>query len=391
MAWPWCTIGRMSSALSPSRRMTATSAGSARGSQTLTDDGLVVFERARRHRELVDVVHPGVRTPVAEVVVVGEHGDRAGRVVVLRDDAEMAVEQAGHLLRDLAQQLGQVELARDGDGGLDEGLELALAGEAGGEVVAAADEGGELLDVLLLDAPMPARGARAGKEAGRGPAPDGVRRHAEPAGRVLHAQVHVATVPTGPPASQLRGSSRAGGLRSLMKTSGVAARTRIRQNPRCSARADGASSGDPLRCQGGDLDGALARESARGGTGETPRAAPRLGRDWRPSARSSAPPPAAMRSSSSICPSPGRLGQGDGEGQVAWLRTGLGRRPAWPCAALVAVLEAGGPSPKAPALVAGAGWRRTRPRRAAAQAARASSARSPAVRAGGGPRRGRPP
>ena len=36
MLWPWCTIGRMSRHLSPSRRMIATSAGSACGSLTLT-------------------------------------------------------------------------------------------------------------------------------------------------------------------------------------------------------------------------------------------------------------------------------------------------------------------------------------------------------------------
>ena len=125
----------------------------------------------------------GVGPPVAEVVVVGQHRDGARRGVELRDDAAVCVEQAGHLLGDLAQELGEVELAGDGDGGLDERLQLALARQAGGQVVAPADEMRELVDVLLLDAPVTAGGARARQEPGRGPATDGVRRHARDGAR----------------------------------------------------------------------------------------------------------------------------------------------------------------------------------------------------------------
>ena len=87
MLWPWWTIGRMSRHLSPSRRMIATSAGSACGSLTLTVM-LSWSSIARRAMGnwLTRVGH-GVRPAVAEVVVLGEHRDRARRGVVVGDDA----------------------------------------------------------------------------------------------------------------------------------------------------------------------------------------------------------------------------------------------------------------------------------------------------------------
>ena len=53
-----------------------------------------------------------------------------GVAVVLGDRAELAVEEAGHLAGDLGQQRGEVELAADGDGGVDQGVELTLARQA---------------------------------------------------------------------------------------------------------------------------------------------------------------------------------------------------------------------------------------------------------------------
>ncbi len=66
---------------------------------------------------------------------------------------------------DLGQQLGDVEPAGQGDRGVHEDVELALAGELGGEVVRVADGAREVVDVVLVDAPVPAGGARAGEEA----------------------------------------------------------------------------------------------------------------------------------------------------------------------------------------------------------------------------------
>ena len=157
-------------------------------------DALVVLDRPPRHGELAQRVLHRVRLAVAAVVVLGAHGDRAGGGLVVRDDAQVRVHQGGHLLGDLAQQRGGVELAGDGDGGGDQGLELALAGQPRGEVVAAADEVRQLVDVLLLDAPVAPGGARAGEEARRRPAADGVGRDAEAPRRELHAQIHAQTV-----------------------------------------------------------------------------------------------------------------------------------------------------------------------------------------------------
>ena len=131
---------------------------------------------------------------VAAVVVLGAHGDGAGGPVVVGDDAEVGVDQRGHLLGDLAQERRGVELAGDGDGRGDQGLELALARQPRGEVVAAPDQVRELVDVLLLDAPVPAGGARAGQEARGRPAADGVGRDAEAARGELDAQIHAQTV-----------------------------------------------------------------------------------------------------------------------------------------------------------------------------------------------------
>ncbi len=116
-----------------------------------------------------------VRTSRA-LAVVGRHG------------AEVAVEQVRDAARDLGQQRLQVDLAGHRDRGLDDGVELALAGAPGGELRAAADRPGQLLDVVDRDAPVAAGGAGAGQKAGRRPAADGHRRDAEAPRGVLHAQ-----------------------------------------------------------------------------------------------------------------------------------------------------------------------------------------------------------
>ena len=71
-------------------------------------------------------------------------------------------------------------------GGL--GLLQTLAGELRGAVVAGADGPRQVVEVVLVDAPVPAGGARAGQEAGGRPPPHGDRGDAEPARRLLDAQ-----------------------------------------------------------------------------------------------------------------------------------------------------------------------------------------------------------
>jgi hypothetical protein len=71
-------------------------------------------------------------------------------------------------------------------------------------MVAPPNEMGELGDVFLLDAPVPAGGAGAGQEAGGRPAADGMRRHAEAASGQLYAQVHGQTVPGNPTVVNVR-------------------------------------------------------------------------------------------------------------------------------------------------------------------------------------------
>jgi hypothetical protein len=124
------------------------------------------------------------------VVVLRQRDDALGLGVVLGDGAEVAVEQAGHAHRDLQQELGEVDLAGERDGSVDEHVDLALAGQLGGQVVAVADGLGEVVDVVLVDAAVAAGGARAEEEAGRGPAADRDRRHTEPPRGLLDSQKH---------------------------------------------------------------------------------------------------------------------------------------------------------------------------------------------------------
>ena len=71
----------------------------------------MVLDGPARHGELVERVGHGVDRAVAQVVVLGLHGDGAGRRVVLGDHAHVGVEQRGHLLGDLAEKIGDLETA----------------------------------------------------------------------------------------------------------------------------------------------------------------------------------------------------------------------------------------------------------------------------------------
>jgi hypothetical protein len=127
------------------------------------------------------------------MVVLREREEALGLGVVLGDGAEVAVEQAGHPYRYLQQVLGEVDLAGERDGRVDEHVDLALAGQLRGQVIAADDGPGEVVDVALVDAAVAAGGARAGEEAGRGPAADRDPRHTEPPCGLLDAQKHGGT------------------------------------------------------------------------------------------------------------------------------------------------------------------------------------------------------
>ena len=159
----------------------------------------LLAEHAACEREVAQAVRARVGQALAGVVVLGQRARGVGVGVVLRDGAEVAVEQAGHAHRDLEQELGEVELHGERRRRVDQHVDLTLAGELRGEVVAAADGLGEVVDVVLVDAPVAAGRARARQEAGRRPAADGDRGDAEPPRRLLHAQEHAGNLAAAAP------------------------------------------------------------------------------------------------------------------------------------------------------------------------------------------------
>ena len=163
------------------------------------DDGeLLLLHEPRREREVLERVRLPVGQAVTVAIEVGQYTHGPGSLVVVGDGAEMAVEDGRRAAGDLGEQLAEVEAARQGDRGLDQRLDLALARQAGGQVIAVADDVGDLVDVFLLDTSMPARRARARQKPRGGPATDGVGRDAEAAGRELHAQIHGLTLARNP-------------------------------------------------------------------------------------------------------------------------------------------------------------------------------------------------
>ena len=155
--------------------------------------GGLVVEDAPGGRELAQVEHTRGRPAPAAGVVLGQHADRLEVGQILHDLAGVAAAEPGHVAGDLGQQLALVEPGGDVEGGLHEGLELALAGPPRLEVAAVADRPGELLDIVARDAAVAAGGAHAGQKARRRPAPHRGRRDAELAGRLAEAQVHAAS------------------------------------------------------------------------------------------------------------------------------------------------------------------------------------------------------
>src|SRR5450759_2283334 len=108
-----------------------------------------------------------------------------------------------HDIDDLAKAIGNsnhlaAQLAREREVDVLINTSVALAGQLGGQVVAVADGLGEVVDVVLVDAPVAAGGARAGEETGRGPAADRDRRHTEPPRGLLDAQKHTQNLAASP-------------------------------------------------------------------------------------------------------------------------------------------------------------------------------------------------
>ena len=121
-------------------------------------------------------------------VVLGERGDGLGVGFVAADRAGVAAADDHRVLGDLGQQGALIELAGDGDRGLDQCLEFALARLAYAHVRAAADRPRQLDDVGAGDASVTAGGACAGQQADLGPAARRGRRHAEQARRAADAE-----------------------------------------------------------------------------------------------------------------------------------------------------------------------------------------------------------
>jgi len=140
------------------------------------DDGRDAFlEDATGQRVLAELVRPAVGQPLTGMVVIGQDVDDARALVELGDGAEVAVQKRRHAACDLCQQLGDVEPAGQGDGGVDEDVELALASELGGQVVRVADRAREVVDVAFVDPAVASRGPHAREEPGGRPASDGDR------------------------------------------------------------------------------------------------------------------------------------------------------------------------------------------------------------------------
>ena len=185
---------------------------------------------------------PAPRRPSRAEVVAGGVPHRQDLEPPVRahggDHAAPGVEQARRRgARARSRTSGRVRVA-DQQAAAGQAVELPLAGEARREVVAPAEEVGELVDVLLLDAPVSARGPAARQEPGVRPAADGVGRHAEPLRGALDAEVHRCSYDGSAGCRPTPGSGRARRRRP---------RARPRRAPR---RAPGARPGRPPAAAG---------------------------------------------------------------------------------------------------------------------------------------------